>query len=249
MNVINGKFVNTITTNNRSFQFGDGIFETCKVVGGKILLWDCHLERLQKGLKVLQINLNLDDLLGDLALVLPQIQNGGLKIIISRGESLQGYGYDNLKPDRIIYSFDLPTDKNNIDLNFCTSGYYANPNLAGIKHQNRLEQILARGKNADCIMLDEKDNVISTTAANIFMVQNNSIYTPNLDNCGILGTRRQYLIDNLDIKVKNISKKELLNADEVFITNAVFGILSVSSIADIKFTNTLTTKIKNQLNI
>jgi 4-amino-4-deoxychorismate lyase len=252
ISILNGKITNNINIANRSLQFGDGVFETCKVVDSKIVLWQYHLERLQKGLKVLQINLNLDDLLSDLSLILPQIQNGGLKIIMSRGEGLQGYGYDNMNAQRILYSFDIPNKKDDITLNFCKSGYYSNPHLAGIKHQNRLEQILARGSGDDCIMLDKQDTIISTTSANIFMVQNNNIYTPSLDNCGILGTRRQYLIDNLDIKVKDIHREELSTADEVFITNATFGITlvkNIKSVENINFNHIVSKKLQDKFKL
>lgn len=238
VSLINGISENNIVIANRSFNFGDGIFETCKVENGKILLLNYHLQRLQQGVKVLNLNLNYELLLNEINNVLSISNNCVLKIIISRGNSNRGYGYTNdIQAIRILTTSKIPPIQQKIILNFCKSGYCHNSKLAGIKHQNRLEQILARKNTADCIMLDEYNNVISTTSANIFMIKDNIIYTPNLGKCGIKGTVRAFIIDNFSVIIKDINQQELLSADEVFISNSVFGVVSVRQITDKYFAN------------
>ena len=238
---IDGKKTDCVSIFNRSFAFGDGIFETLKVINGEILYFKYHLDRLKKGINKLKLNYDYKFLIVEINKVLEVEKNCILKIIISRGESTRGYVFNqNIKAVISIITNDLPQIAEEVSLKICTSGYYQNPNLAGIKHQNRLEQIMACGHNSDCIMLDNLQNVISTTYANIFIVKNNIISTPNLDDCGILGTRRAVILDNFSVVVKVIQLNELFTADEIFITNSVIGIQRIMMINGIFFTKTKT---------
>ena len=249
MQIVNGKITDTISVKNRSFAFGDGIFETCKVVNGEILHWQYHFQRLKVGSQILAINLDFKLLEAELKNHIPKTKTLVVKIIISRGESVRGYNFsENMDSIRTILISDFVEFDKTLNLDFCQTGYFQNPNLAGIKHQNRLENILA-AKNGDCIMLDNLNNVISTTYANIFIIKNNKISTPNLNNCGILGTRRAIILDNLEVLVKNISTKEILNADEVFISNSLIGIYSINSICGINYKNNKIKQLKSELNL
>jgi 4-amino-4-deoxychorismate lyase len=187
------------------------------------------------------------------AFSLMKIDNCIVKLVLSRGESLRGYSYKyNIRPIRITIVSELK--KNNQDkafsLEFCNSGYNSNPKLAGIKHCNRLEQVIARAgiKNDDGIMLDENENVISVTQGNIFCVQGNRLITPNLDKCGIEGTRRAVILKiaadlGFDISIKNLSVKELLRSDEVFISNSIQGVGPVNRIEDFVYSKHKITEI------
>jgi 4-amino-4-deoxychorismate lyase len=224
-------------------QFGDGLFETCLVENKKLLFWSNHFERMRLGCECLKISI-VDEVLwlADIkkAVSLLKIDNCIVKLVLSRGESLRGYSYkDNIKPIRMTIASEMKRKNHNTTfcLEFCNSGYNSNPKLAGIKHCNRLEQVLARAsiKGDDGIMLDENEDVVSVTQGNIFCVQGNRLITPNLDKCGIEGTRRAVILIiaadlGFDISIKNLSVKELLQSDEIFISNSVQGIRPVSQI-------------------
>ncbi|MDC0482725.1 aminodeoxychorismate lyase [Candidatus Thioglobus sp.] len=256
--LINGEEQSKITIFNRNIQFGDGLFETCISRDNKILFWSRHFERLNAGCKKLNIRkINESDWMNDLnkALALSDHSNCIVKLILSRGDSLRGYGYsEDIAPVRVVIISEMKkTEVNNsFSLCFTHSGYYSNPKLAGIKHCNRLEQILAR-KNLSSdegIMLDENENIISVTQGNIYFIFGNKLLTPNLDRCGVVGSRRS-LIFELARLLKmvalecNISINQAQKADEVFISNSVIGIQPVHSIESYKLDkNPLTLKIQ-----
>jgi len=248
--LINGAKRSKTTVFNRNTQFGDGLFETCVVESKNILFWPYHLARLNKGCKKLGID-QVDESfwLSDIrnALSISRLNNCVVKIILSRGESLRGYGFeDGIKPVRIVIVSEMPKSIPNqkLALDFCESGYASNPKLAGIKHCNRLEQILARAdlKSDEGIMLDGDGDVISVTQGNIFSIYANTLNTPRLEHCGIEGTRRAIILEiasklGLQINVGALSVDKLMESDEVFITNSVMGIQSVTKIGDMSFSS------------
>ncbi len=254
--LIDGKKQSKASIFNRNTQFGDGLFETCLVENKKLLFWSNHFERMKLGCDRLKISMIDETLwLSDIkkAFSLMKIDNCIVKLVLSRGESLRGYSYkDNIRPIRITIVSELK--KNNQDkrfsLEFCNSGYNSNPKLAGIKHCNRLEQVIARAgiKVDDGIMLDENENVVSVTQGNIFCIQGNRLITPNLDKCGIEGTRRAVILKiavdlGFDINIKNLSVAELLRSDEVFISNSIQGVGPVNQIEDFVYSKHKITEI------
>jgi 4-amino-4-deoxychorismate lyase len=176
-------------------------------------------------------------------------------LILSRGDSSRGYGYkDNIVPVRVVILSEIKkiVVNNSFSLEYSDSGYHSNPQLAGIKHCNRLEQILARSNlsSDEGIMLDENENVISVTQGNIYLIIGNTLLTPKLDKCGVVGSRRSLILElakslNIEVKEDLISADKLKQADEVFISNSVIGIQSVKSIeGDSLGDNPLTEEIK-----
>ena len=257
--LINGAKQSKISIFNRNVQFGDGLFETCVVENKKILFWVNHFARLNRGCEQLKIS-RVDESvwLSDVkkALSLCSYDRCVVKLILSRGESLRGYGFkDDIKPVRAVIVSELQkvTFNKSFCLEYCQSGYDSNPKLAGIKHCNRLEEVLARAglKSDEGIMLDENHNVISVTQGNIYAIHGNTMITPKLDKCGVEGTRRAVILDltkllGIKVKVDTLSVKELGQADEVFISNSIIGIQSISQIGDISFgENPITKKIKD----
>ena len=257
--LINGAKQSKISIFNRNSQFGDGLFETCLVENKKILFWINHFDRLNRGCKQLKIT-KVDESvwLSDVkkALSLCNYDRCVVKLILSRGESQRGYGFkDDIKPVRavIISELQKATLNNSFSLEYCQSGYDSNPKLAGIKHCNRLEQILARAglKSDEGIMLDENCNVISVTQGNIYAIHGNTLITPKLDKCGVEGTRRAVILDlaklqGIKVKVEALSVEKLGQADEVFISNSIKEIQSIGQIGEISFGESpITKKIKN----
>ena len=256
--LINGEEQSKVSIFNRNVQYGDGLFETCISKNNKILFWQRHLERLNLGCERLNIKkIQESTWISDLkkAFTLSSENNCIVKLILSRGDSLRGYGYmEDITPVRIVIISEKKKSaaKDIFSLEFSESGFYSNPNLAGIKHCNRLEQILARANlsSDEAIMKDENENVISVTQGNIYLIYDGKLYTPKLDRCGVEGSRRSLIMGiarSLDIDAieSRISGDKLLQANEVFISNSVIGIQSVSFIEESGFGDSpLTERIK-----
>ena len=256
--LIDGREKTQVSVFSRNMQFGDGLFETCIGHDSKILFWQQHFARLNAGCEKLNIK-KIDESfwLEDLkkAIALSSYKHFIAKLILSRGDSLRGYGYEkDIEPVRIVIISEKKKTvvNNSFSLEYSDSGYHSNPQLAGIKHCNRLEQILARSNlsSDEGIMLDENENVISVTQGNIYLIIGNTLLTPKLDKCGVVGSRRSLILElakslNIEVKEDLISADKLKQADEVFISNSVIGIQSVKSIeGDSLGDNPLTEEIK-----
>jgi len=148
--IINGKEQSNVSIFNRNFQYGDGLFETCIVKDNRILFWEKHLSRLEIGCRKLKIkNIEESLWLKDIkkALNLTSKKNCVLKLVLSRGNTERGYSYpDDILPVRVVIVSELKKThtRDSYSLEYAQSGFHSNPNLAGIKHCNRIEQILAR---------------------------------------------------------------------------------------------------------
>lgn len=259
--LINGKKHSKLSVFNRLTQFGDGLFETCVVKESQLLFWSAHFARLEKGRVQLKINkISEKQWLQDIvkALSIAKLKHAIVKIILSRGQSERGYGFEkNIIPTRIIIVSNMPEKiPSEYMLSICRSGYANNSLLSNIKHCNRLEQILARidMSGDECIMLDNQRNVISLTQGNIFAISGKMLITPDLNNCGIQGTRRAVVLKiatelDLQVKVSTLTLETLYNCEEVFITNSVIGIKPVTFIDKKHFKQqTITKKLAQALN-
>jgi len=256
--IINGEEQSNISVFNRNMQYGDGLFETCVAKDNQILFWDKHLSRLNIGcdklkIKKIEESIWLEDI--KKALSFSSKKNCIIKLILSRGNSQRGYSYpDDILPVRVVIVSEIikSQSKQSFSLEYAQSGYHSNPNLAGIKHCNRIEQILARAtmKEDEAIMLDENKNIISVTQGNIYFIFVNRLLTPKLDRCGVIGSRRSLILElaksiGLDIQEEEVSMIQAQKADEVFISNSLIGIQSVSSIEDCQLSSSsITDKIK-----
>ena len=238
--LINGKKKSQVSVFNRGLQFGDGLFETLVFKNKQILFLDKHFNRLQAGCAKLAISKVPDETwLKDINTAISQtrLRSGIIKIMLIRGDTIRGYDFNKkTKPVRIVHIFPLTKRKKNHILEVCTTNYGQNKGLAGLKTCNRLEQVLANNEvTNDGLMLDEDSNVISTTTANIFIIKDNELLTPKLEDCGINGTRRQVILEiaealHLPTRIIDIKLNDVLNADEVFITNAILGICEIKKI-------------------
>jgi aminodeoxychorismate lyase len=256
--LIDGKEETKISIYNRNIQYGDGLFETCIAKNNQILFWQNHLGRLNAGCEKLNINKIAESVwLEDIkkALSLSTENNYIIKLILSRGNSLRGYSYnENIKPVRVVIAYQMIEYKTqeNYSLEFASSGFHSNPNLAGIKHCNRLEQIMARTNMFadEAIMLDENQSIISVTQGNIYFIFGNKLVTPKLEKCGVIGSRRSIILElsrliNLEVDEDTISIEQVEMANEVFVSNSLIGIQPVTSIGSYyQNKNPLTEKIR-----
>ena len=245
--LINGEINSEISIFDRGLQYGDGIFETIAVEKGALLCWDDHLKRLESGCTRLNIPLQDNEVLKKETLSLIDTDKKGvIKIIITRGQGGRGYASpEEPKLSRIISFYPFPdypveNSEDGVSVRLCEYRYANNEVLAGIKHLNRLEQVLARSEWSDSsiaegIVLDNTDNVIEGTMSNVFCVINNVLCTPQLNLCGVEGVIRNKIIElatklDVSIEVKTISLEELKTADEIFVCNSVIGVWPVTNL-------------------
>ena len=255
--LIDGEVESKISIFNRNMQYGDGLFETFVAKDNKVLFWENHFDRLNNGCERLNIKKIANSIwLKDIkkALSLSSENNCIVKLILSRGNSLRGYSYSkDIEPIRVVIVSKLNEykTKKTYSLEYAMSGFHSNPKLAGIKHCNRLEQIMARTNMLadEAIMLDESKSIISVTQGNLYFIFGNKLVTPKLDKCGVIGSRRSIILElsrfiNLEVAEDEISIKQLEKANEVFVSNSLIGIQPVTSIGDYCLTNNpLTEKI------
>jgi aminodeoxychorismate lyase len=256
--LVDGEVESEISIFNRNMQYGDGLFETCVAKDRRVLFWEHHFGRLNNGcdrlnIKKISNSVWLEDI--KKALSLSSKTNCIVKLILSRGNSLRGYSYTkDIQPVRVVIVSQMSEYKikETYSLEFAKSGFHSNPKLAGIKHCNRLEQILARANMLadEAIMLDENQSVISVTQGNIYYIFGNKLITPKLERCGVIGSRRSIILElsrliNLEVKEDDISIDQLLKANEVFVSNSLIGIQPVTSIGGYYLNkNPLTEKIR-----
>lgn len=263
---VNGVSGASISPLDRGFAYGDGLFETCRCIAGRIPLWSFHRERLLNSAMRLQIPLDeprlneyLDKLLANE--LLHQIKDCVVKIQITRGAGGRGYRLpDQVNPTYCISIFSAaPLESaqflDGTNVRVCDLRLGKNAALAGLKHLNRLEQILARAEwrdeFAEGLLFDTDGNLIEATASNVFLVKNGQLFTPDLTEAGVAGVMRRAIIEvlaprlKLPVNVGFIKVDDLMDADEVFLSNGVLGIWPVNQVAG--FSNKFAPSITRQL--
>lgn len=249
MFLLNGESRHLVDVSDRGFQYGDGLFETLEILQGKALFLDRHLQRLTHGCQRLLLPPpDWQILQQETQQLISHTEHGVLKIIITRGSGGRGYRQpEPIVPTRLLSLHPYPQypdtlQTQGISVRFCNQLLSINPSLAGIKHLNRLEQVLARAEWQDDaiqegLMLDSYGHVIEGTMSNLFIVKNAVLYTPALTQSGIAGIVRQLVLEfaeqlSLSVSIQSLDKEQLLAADEVFVTNSVIGIWPVKQIAE-----------------
>jgi 4-amino-4-deoxychorismate lyase len=243
--LVNGTSQQYLSLNNRALAYGDGVFETIYLNEGKPVFLKEHLLRLQKTCTALEINCDFIKLNSEIQSLAIEFEKFGiLKIVISRGEGGRGYRPDkNLEATRILTLHSLP-DFSGFDSNegvavfICQQRLSRQKSLAGIKHLNRLEQVMAakewpNDSFFEGLMLDVNDKVIEGTRTNLFFSTDGILQTPALTYAGINGVLRQYLLEKSEAKIcmeENITLDRLLLADELFLCNSVIGVWPIKEI-------------------
>ncbi len=242
--LINGQQAERISIRDRGFQYGDGCFETVRVLSNKPILWPAHLKRLKHACKTLQLSVNFELLQSEITQLLQDNKTADviLKITVTRGEGGRGYTPpEHANCTRIIQLIDyIAADtRTGARVVVCQHRLSSNSLLAGIKHLNRLDQVVASAQiPADFdegLCLDEQGSVIEGCRSNLLLAIDNQLVTPDLGKSGVEGVMLNYLIDKfqvLDTRVlrKTISLRELKTASEIFLCNSVFGIWPVAEI-------------------
>jgi 4-amino-4-deoxychorismate lyase len=246
---VNGQAATQLSLLDRGLAYGDGLFETILLQQGKPVWLDAHLGRLQNGCDRLGLHIDRMLLQGEITafleqnqhLILPKSQ-AVLKIMLTRQSGGRGYRAATRLCNRILTLHPAPSDSahnatHGIKAFLCQFRLAQQPKLAGIKHLNRLEQVLASQEWPDDsyqegVVLDRADYVIEGTRTNLFAVINQQLLTPGLDQCGVNGIMRQQLLQHFgkQAKVQAFDYHAMLEADEIFVCNSIVGVWPVVSL-------------------
>ncbi len=247
--LVDGEISSYVSAANRGLCYGDGVFETMPVHQGRPRRWQAHMDRLGAGCERLGLSMPPQAvLLREVQTVSAGLADAVVKIILARDGTGRGY----LPPEgaasvRVVSAHPYPEDvleraRAGVTAKICDLRLAIQPALGGIKHLNRLEQVLAaveiRDKGAaEGILLDAEDHVICALSSNIFIVFGERLLTPRLDRCGVRGVLRSQILGNFTARCeqRRIMVDMLAEADEVFTCNAVRGIVPVTAIDQFEY--------------
>ncbi len=244
---VNGLAQESIDARDRAVQFGDGCFTTARVLHGSMLRPQAHLQRLQQACERLRIaGVDWQLLAQEITAIASTIDDGVLKVIITRGSGGRGYSASGCQqPARIISLSAWPAHylrlrQTGVRLALSTVRLGKNPLLAGIKHLNRLEQVMIRTELEqtaadEALVLDSDGMLVECCAANLFWRVGKQVFTPDLSASGVNGLQRQQVMQQVIALGYTLSEvrqgyEVLADAEEVLITNALMPILPVSQI-------------------
>ena len=245
--LINGKPAAGIDPLDRGFTYGDGLFRTIRVSGGKPTLWDRHVAHLADGCKRLGIPMvDPGVLAAEGATLFTDGGDGVLKIIVTRGVGGRGYRPPEAPvPTRVVARFPLllaPTllPNGGMRVRLCATRVAIQPATAGIKTLNRLDQVLARAEWSEAdifegLMLDTEGFLVGGTMSNLFLLLDGRLCTPAIDRAGIAGVMRSAVLDGaraagIEVNEARLSVSALTQADEAFLTNGVIGVVPIGDL-------------------
>lgn len=230
----------------RAVAYGDGFFESIFVVDGKAPLWSLHRARLIDAVKRLRINCDINTIEDNFQQCSNQQSLAIVKIIVARAGGQRGYSPTNTDYSVSIKAYPAPQFSQQriaqgLRLHLCRQCLSHNAALAGIKHLNRLEQVLAADElnktlYDEGLMLDVQGSVIEGISSNLLVLQKNTLVTPSLKNCGVAGVMRAFILQKLAVEMgiaveeTRLTLQDCLNAEGMFICNSVIGVLPVQSI-------------------
>lgn len=247
--LVDGQPAQAIPADDRGLAYGDGLFETIAVRDGRCLAWDAHLARLAHGCAVLgfdapdpcELAADRDHLLGAAA------PHGVLKLVVTRGSGGRGYRPPEPARARRIASLhpwpasaDPATAAQPVRAWICHQRLSAQPALAGLKHLNRLEQVLASrewpGEDYyEGLMLDADGALVEGTRSNLVVVHGRVVSTPPLAHCGVRGIVRDALLARaptlgLAVRETTLDLAALATADGILLCNSIIGLRVVASV-------------------
>lgn len=248
--LVNGRAQDSVNALDRGLLLGDGLFETIAVRQGRIPLWPSHCERLERGCRALGLPAP------DRAVIADEMEqlrdddaHGTLRLTLTRGLGPRGYAQpDPVEPTRVItfHPGQPATATKPLRLRWCDTRLGLQPALAGLKHLNRLEQVMARAEWSDPgidegIVQSLDGRVIECVAANLFLVRDAVLITPRIRDCGVAGVARREVLATaaslgLTTEERDVSPDEVTTADELFVTSSVRGIAAVGHVEDGSYT-------------
>ena len=267
----NGKILNAdnpvLMASNRSYRYGDGLFETMRIQHGKIVLANYHFERLFASLSILKYqtpSLFTPAKLEKEILQLCQ-RNQCEKLARIRFSVFRGNGGINNDDKNLQYLIEcwplnssiIKLNENGLVIDIYPDAKKSTDQFSNIKSANFLPYSMAalyakESKLNDCLVLNTAGKIADATIANLFIIKENIIKTPSLDQGCVNGVMRRYLLESLSVEGYNISEtsisiEDVKNANEVFLTNVISGIRWVKQFENVNYGNAKTIEIYNQL--
>jgi 4-amino-4-deoxychorismate lyase len=241
---------------DRGLRYGDSLFETLAYRDGQLEWLERHLARLYEGAERLQLRIAESDemrklILSDLTSMLSEAGNPSaavFRIQVTRGVGGRGYAVSGHEQPVWVHSLHpwpwlddqgAPIPPEPARVRYCTQTLAMQPSLAGIKHGNRLEQVLARlewgSEFEEGLMSDAEGRIIEGTMSNLFVVHQQALHTPALDRCGIRGVMRGVVINlaeqlGIPVRISTLNRVFLEQANCLFLTNSLAGIWPVRQI-------------------
>lgn len=263
MILINGAPAVSIPATDRGLAYGDGVFRTLRVRDGKPLHWRRHHQKLAHDCAALHIPVpDQTALLNEVRVVSQTCADAAVKIIVTRGSGERGYAPPQPSaPMRVVlgtlYS-PLPHADAGLAVHLCRLRLGHQPALAGIKHLNRLENVLARSEWHDAaigegLLLDQEGLAVGGTMSNLFVVEAGQLLTPLLDRCGVAGVTRDRVMAaasaaGIVCVEQRLPLQRVLDADEAFLVNSLMGLRSVARLGPREWTEVpLSRELRNRL--
>jgi 4-amino-4-deoxychorismate lyase len=231
-----GNFI-ALDGNDRGLAYGDGLFETMRIHDGRPVWWREHWQRLVRGADVLGIPVPDEAAIAAhfLELIADRPQ-GVLKLVLTRGIGGRGYAPPMPAQATVVLSWHPlpgPEPGDGLNLRWCQLQLSEQPVLAGIKHLNRLENVLARAEWNDPelhegLLCGAQGRLVSATSSNVFVHLDGRWLTPRVDRCGVAGIARGWLLENIpDAAEADLTPQEVRNSSALILCNSVRGIRQV----------------------
>lgn len=247
--LVNGHEAGGVDPSDRGLAYGDGVFRTLRLRDGMPLEWSWQHRRLARDCAALDIECPGEKvLLGELRRLALRFPDGVGKIVVTRGPGARGYGpHPAGSPTRIVSVGPSPVypasyGEEGVRVRVCALRLACQPRLAGIKHLNRLENVLARGEWRDAavaegLLLDDGGRVVEGTMSNLFCVLHGRLVTPDLSRCGVEGVQRERIMAfaraaGIPLEVRDLTLDELLAAEEAFLVNSVIRLWPIATLED-----------------
>lgn len=236
--LINGVVADSISAGDRGLAYGDGVYRTLQTRHGRPLLWSWQWQRLAADCAALALDCPPAPLLLDeIASASAGMASAVVKITVTRGSGQRGYAIPaQCEGTRMVAAspwsgYPESRARDGVSVRLCDTRLALQPRLAGIKHLNRLENVLARSEWQDAalaegLMLDMAGHLVEGTMSNLFLLRDGQWHTPLLDQCGVSGAMRACLIAHAPwpVQESRLTPDALLQADEAFLCNSLLGV-------------------------
>jgi 4-amino-4-deoxychorismate lyase len=250
MILVNGHPAETVDALDRGLAYGDGVFRTLRTEAGQPLWWRDHYAKLAADCAALMLACPDEALLRAEVCRVAEAGEGVAKIMITRGAGARGYALPvGQTCTRIVLSAPLPAHAQapaDITARWCALRLARQPRLAGIKHLNRLENVLARAEWDDPaifegLLCDDSGAVIGGVMSNLVIAKAGELFTPDLSQCGVAGVARTRLLRAMErrgmpLHIGRLLPDAILAADEVMLCNSVIGVRRVGRLDDVTWT-------------
>jgi len=261
---VNGEISQNLNILDRGFSYGDGIFTTAKILNGEVECLDLHLLRLKEGVERIYLKgVDFDAIRQSMIECVKSFELAVLKVVISAGAGGRGYSRVGCEtPTIVITVHPFPTQYkqwsiDGIKLGIAQSQLGLSTALSGLKHLNRLEQVLVRKELDesdfdDLLVTNINNEIIEASAANVFWFESGSqsLFTSDLSFSGVNGIARQRVIKSFnDIKIVSKKLDEIDNISAMFLCNSVMGIVPVRKLGERNLNMNIISDVKKQITL